>query len=212
MKTIDEMLAFNRHWAGDMKTKDPLFFSRHADGQKPAMLLIGCSDSRIPISSSTGIAPGEMFVYRNIANQMHGADLGAQAVLAYAVDALRVQHIIVAGHSGCGGVAAAIADPKHGIVDHWLSNARLLALRYEKELDALPSREAQLDRLVQLNVVLQIYALSMNPTVRDAWANGRKLLLHGLVYELATGLLETVVRDVDGLDTARQKLAVFRPG
>lgn len=211
MKTVGEMLAFNRQWAEEMKARDPQFFARHADGQKPAVLLIGCADSRVPITNITGVSPGEMFVYRNIANQMHGADLGAQAVLAYAVDFLGVKQILVAGHTGCGGVAAATAEPHHGLVDHWLSNVRLLALRYQTELEALDTSDARLDRLVRLNVVLQIYQLTLNPTVRDAWAAGRSLALHGLVYDISTGLLQPVIENVNGLDAARDKLAVFRP-
>jgi carbonic anhydrase len=211
MKTIDDMLDYNRRWSVEMKTRDPRFFSRHADGQRPAVLSIGCSDSRVPIDTITGVAPGDMFVYRNIANQLHGADLGAQAVLAFAVDTLGVQHILVMGHTGCGGVNAAIGDPNHGLVDHWLASVRLLALRYRDELDQLPSADARLDRLVTLNVVLQIYQLSLNPTVRDAWQEGRPLSLHGMVYDIESGLLQPVMRGVDSIEAARAQLAVFRP-
>ena len=211
MKSVHDMLKYNRGWAADMKARDPEYFARHADGQKPSVLLIGCSDSRVPITNITGVDPGEMFVYRNIANQMHGADLGAQAVLAYAVDGLGVQNILVTGHTGCGGVAAAVADPHHGIVDHWLASVRLLYMRYRPQLDALPDDAARIARLVELNVVLQVYQLSLNPTVRDAWKDGRELALHGVVYNIETGLLQSVLMDVDGLDSAQQKLAAFRP-
>ncbi len=211
MDTIERMLAFNRRWAADKKAHDPEFFVRHAGGQRPSVLLIGCSDSRVPITNITGADPGEMFVYRNIANQMHGVDLGAQSVLAYAVDALDVQHVLVTGHTNCGGVAAAMAEPSHGIVDHWLANVRLLYLRYQKQMEALPDDRARLAHLVRLNVVLQIYQLTLNPTVRDAWKQGRRLILHGMVYDIATGLLDSVIGDVDGLPSAQEKLAEFRP-
>jgi carbonic anhydrase len=210
MNTIEAMLDFNRRWAADRKAQDPEYFSRHTAGQRPSVLLIGCSDSRVPITNITGADPGEMFVYRNIANQLHGADLGAQSVLAYAVDALGVQHVLVTGHTNCGGVAAAMAEPSHGLVDHWLANVRLLYLRYRTQMEALPDDAARLARLVQLNVVLQIYQLSLNPTVRDAWKRGRPLALHGMVYDISTGLLDGVVMGVDGLISARQKLADFR--
>lgn len=210
MNTIEQMLDFNRRWAAERKGEDPEFFARHATGQKPSVLLIGCSDSRVPITNITGADPGEMFVYRNIANQMHGVDLGAQAVLAYAVDALDVQHILVTGHTNCGGVAAAMAEPNHGLVDHWLANVRLLYLRYRAQMEALPDDRARLARLVRLNVVLQIYQLTLNPTVRDAWKQGRRLMLHGMVYDITTGLLDSVVAHVDGLPAAREKLAEFR--
>jgi carbonic anhydrase len=211
MKTIDDMIDFNRRWSVDMRSRDPRFFSKHADGQRPAVLSIGCSDSRVPIDTITGVAPGEMFVYRNIANQLHGADLGAQAVLAFAVDTLGVQHILVMGHTGCGGVMAAIGDPQHGLVDHWLASVRLLALRYRDELEQIDAPEQRLDRLVTLNVELQIYQLSLNPTVRDAWRERRPLALHGMVYNIETGLLQPVIRDVDSVEAARESLAVFRP-
>lgn len=211
MKTIDDMIEYNRRWSVDMKSRDPRFFSRHADGQRPAVLSIGCSDSRVPIDTITGVTPGEMFVYRNIANQLHGADLGAQAILAFAVDTLGVRHILVMGHTGCGGVRAAIGDPRHGLVDHWLASVRLLALRYRDELNQIASAEERLDRLVTLNVLLQIYQLSLNPTVRDAWQEGRPLALHGMVYNIETGLLQPVIRNVNSVDAARQSLGVFRP-
>jgi carbonic anhydrase len=210
MDAIEQMLDFNRRWAADKKAHDPEYFARHAAGQQPSVLLIGCSDSRVPITNITGADPGEMFVYRNIANQMHGADLGAQAVLAYAVDALDVQHILVTGHTNCGGVAAAMAEPNHGLVDHWLANVRLLYLRYRTPMAALPDDRARLAQLVRLNVVLQIYQLTLNPTVRDAWKQGRRLILHGMVYDITTGLLDSVVTGVDGLPSAREKLAEFR--
>jgi carbonic anhydrase len=211
MKTIEQMLEYNRRWAADMQVKDSAFFSRHADGQTPSTLLIGCSDSRVPITNITGVDPGEMFVHRNIANQVHGADLSAQSVIAYAVDALGVQQILVTGHTACGGVQAATAEPHHGLVDHWLGSLRMLWLRYRDELQALPSDEARLDRLVRYNVLLQIYKLALNPTVRDAWRDQRPLMLNGLVYDIETGLLESLVTGIDSAEAAREKLGGFDP-
>jgi carbonic anhydrase len=211
MSTMEQMLAHNRRWAADMKARDAKFFLRHADGQKPAALLVGCSDSRVPIENITGVDPGELFVHRNIANQIHGADLCVQSVIAYAVDVLAVPQILVTGHTACGGVAAATAEPRHGLVDHWLGGVRMLWLRHREELAALPSREAGLDRLARLNVMLQIYTLALNPTVRDAWREGRPLALTGLIYDIETGLLEQVVTGIDGTEAAREQLRHFDP-
>jgi carbonic anhydrase len=211
MTTMDQMLAYNQRWAAEMKAKDSTFFLRHVEGQKPGVLLIGCSDSRVPIENITGVNPGEMFVHRNIANQVHGADLCVQSVIAYAVDVLAVRQILVTGHTACGGVAAATAEPRHGMVDHWLGGVRMLWLRHREELATLPSREAGLDRLARLNVLLQLYTLALNPTVQDAWRDGRPLALNGMVYDIETGLLEQVVTDIDGSESAREKLRDFDP-
>lgn len=211
MTTMDQMLAYNRRWAAEMKAKDTKFFLRHAEGQTPGALLIGCSDSRVPIENITGVDPGELFVHRNIANQVHGADLCVQSVIAYAVDVLAVPQILVTGHTACGGVAAATAEPRHGMVDHWLGSVRMLWLRHRDELAALPSKEAGLDRLARLNVLLQLYTLALNPTVRDAWREGRPLQLNGMIYDIETGLLEQVVTGIDSSDRAREKLRDFDP-
>jgi len=211
MKTMAEMLDYNRRWADEMRAKDPAYFSRHADGQTPAVLLIGCSDSRVPITNITGVNPGEMFVHRNIANQVHGADLSAQSVIAYAVDALGVEQILVTGHTACGGVLAATKEPHHGLVDHWLGGVRMLWLRYRDELAELPTEDARLDRLVRLNVMLQVYHLALNPTVLDAWEQGRRLSVNGMVYDIESGLLERVVTGVDSRAAAREQLGGFDP-
>jgi carbonic anhydrase len=211
MKPLHDMLAFNRRWAAERTAEDPHYFERHADGQTPDTLLIGCSDSRVPITNITGVDPGQMFVHRNIANQVHASDLNVQSVIAYAVDALQVGHILVTGHTACGGVKAATLPPRHGIVDHWLGPVRFLWKRHRDELSALPTDEARLGRLVRLNVLLQVYTLAFNPTVHDAWREGRPLALHGLVYDIGTGLLEEVVTGIEDVASARERLAGFDP-
>jgi carbonic anhydrase len=211
MTTMTEMLDHNRRWAAEMKARDPAFFLRHAHGQQPRVLLIGCSDSRVPTSTITGVAPGEMFVHRNIANQVHGADLNVQSVIAYAVDVLGVEQILVTGHTACGGVAAATRNPQHGLVDHWLGDVRMLWLRHRDELATLPTEAARLDRLSRLNVFLQVYHLVLNPTVLDAWQQGKHLSINGLVYDIETGLLDCAITDVDGREAAREKLRDFDP-
>ena len=211
MKTIAEMLEYNRLWAGELKADDPAFFSRGAQGQEPGVLFIGCSDSRVPIENITGVDPGEMFVHRNIANQVHGADLSVQSVIAYSVDVLAVKHILVTGHTACGGVAAATADPRHGMIDHWLGSVRLLWKRHRDDLMALPTREERVDGLVRLNVLLQLYKLSLNPPILDAWSAGRRLTLNGMVYDIGTGLLESLVLDIDSPEAALERLRGFDP-
>jgi carbonic anhydrase len=208
---MEQMLAYNRRWAAEMKATDTSFFRRHLEGQKPEVLLIGCADSRVPIETITGVKPGEMFVHRNIANQVHGADLCVQSVIAYAVDVLAVRQILVTGHTACGGVAAAAAEPHHGMVDHWLGGVRMLWLRHRDALARLPSVEAGLDHLARLNVLLQVYTLVLNPTVRDAWREGRSLELTGMLYDIESGLLEPVVTGIDSSDAAREKLGGFDP-
>jgi carbonic anhydrase len=206
MKPLLEMLAYNRRWAAEQVARDPGYFARHVAGQAPSTLQIGCSDSRVPLTEITGVDPGEMFVHRNIANQAHSADLNVQSVIAYAVDVLQVGHIMVTGHTGCGGVKAATQPPDHGMVDHWLGGIRALWRSREAELAALPSDEARLDRLVELNVVRQVSTLALNPTVQDAWRDGRPLVLHGLVYQLETGHLRAVVSGIDDLEAMRRYL------
>jgi len=211
MKSFERLLLENRAWAEEKIVREPEFFERMANAQNPDFLWIGCSDSRVPAEIIVNAQPGEMFVHRNIANQIHGADLCVQSVIAYAVDVLEVPQIIVTGHTACGGVAAATAEPRHGMVDHWLGGVRMLWLRHRDELAGLPSKEAGLDRLSRLNVLLQIYTLALNPTVRDAWREGRPLSLIGMIYDIETGLLEEVVTGIDGFDSAREKLRGFDP-
>lgn len=211
MSSLDELLRYNRGWATDQRQRDPAFFTRQSAGQRPAHLVIGCSDSRVPIEQITGAEPGEMFVQRNIANQAHPADLNVQAVIAYAIDALEIRDVMVVGHTGCGGVRAAMSRPHHGIVDHWLGDIRALWRRHKPELVQMPSEEAAHDRLVSLNVLLQVFKLVLNPTVRDAWDDGRPLRLHGYTYDIETGLLRPEVVGIDSFVAAKAKLAGFDP-
>ena len=211
MKTMDEMLVYNQRWAAEMKAKDPSFFLRHREGQQPGVLFIGCSDSRVPIENITGVNPGEMFVHRNIANQVHPAELCAQAVIAYAVDALRVRQVMITGHTACGGVKAATLEPHHGLVDHWLGHVRMLWIRHREELCSLPTPEQRIDGLARLNVLLQVYKLVLNPTVLDAWREGQPLEISGLVYDIETGLLERVVSGIVSPESAIEKLRGFDP-
>jgi carbonic anhydrase len=202
MHAFDKMLEFNRRWAAEMVAKDSGYFTRHAAGQTPHTLFIGCSDSRVQTNTLTGTEQGEMFVHRNIANQVYGSDLNVLAAVDYAVDVLDVKHVIVCGHYGCGGVRAAAAaeSPTHGLTDHWLSQLRTIKRLHKDELDSYGEGEARLDRLAELNVLEQVNNLAAVPVIRDAWARGRRPILHGLVYDIRTGLLKELATRIDGAD------------
>ncbi|MEI2720352.1 MAG: carbonic anhydrase [Gemmatimonadales bacterium] len=202
MEAFDKMLEFNRRWAADMVAQDSGYFTRHAAGQTPHTLFIGCSDSRVQTNTLTGTEQGEMFVHRNIANQVYGSDLNVLSAVDYAVDVLDVKHIIVCGHYGCGGVRAAAAaeSPTHGLTDHWLSQLRTIKRLHKDELDACGEGEARLDRLAELNVLEQVHNLAATPVIRDSWARGRRPVLHGIVYDIRTGLLKELATRIDGVD------------
>ena len=202
MDHFDRILDNNRRWAAEMVAADAEFFARRAGRQAPHFLFIGCSDSRVPAEMLTGAAPGEMFIHRNIANQVHPSDLNVLSVLQYAVEVLDVEHVVVCGHYGCGGVAAATDDGDHGLVDHWLGNIRGVARRHAAELEALGDAEARGRRLVELNAVEQVVQLARTPIVRGRRAGGRRPALHALVYDLRDGRLRTLVHGVDGVEAA----------
>jgi carbonic anhydrase len=171
-----------------MVARDPAFFSELARRQTPAYLWIGCSDSRVPANQILDLRPGEVFVHRNVANVVIHTDLNCLSVLQYAVDVLRVHHVIVCGHYGCGGVAAALAGGRHGLVDNWLRHVADVAETHDAELAALGDEE-RLARLCELNVVEQVANVCGTTIVGDAWARGDDLTVHGLVYDLEDGLL-----------------------
>jgi carbonic anhydrase len=185
---LDDLFARNRAWAAAMVADDPAFFAKLVERQTPDYLWIGCSDSRVPANQIVGLAPGDVFVHRNVANVVVHTDLNALSVLQYAVDILRVRHVIVCGHYGCGGVDAAYAGARHGLIDNWLRHVTDVAERYEDELASLPEAE-QVDRLCELNVIDQVKHVCETTIVRDAWGRGEDLTVHGLVYGLHDGLL-----------------------
>ena len=189
MKTLPHLFANNRQWAEDMRKQDPQFFERLAQQQAPRYLWIGCSDSRVPANQITGLTPGEMFVHRNIANVVVHADLNCLAVLQFAVDVLKVEHVIVCGHYGCGGVLAALRDDRLGLVDNWLRHVQDVRRAHQAELDALPGENEQHRRLCELNVLEQVTNVSQTTIVRDAWSRGQTLSVHGWAYDLKDGLL-----------------------
>ncbi|HET6654642.1 MAG TPA: carbonate dehydratase [Gammaproteobacteria bacterium] len=193
MQKPDELLTNNRRWAEGIDQKDPDFFRRLSQSQSPRYLWIGCADSRVPASQVAGLGPGDMFIHRNISNVVVHTDLNCLSVIQYAVDVLKVGHIIVCGHYGCGGVLAALRDEKHGLIDNWLRHVQEVGLKYQAELDALDAEADRHRRLCELNVVEQVENVSRTTIVREAWARGQALSVHGWIYGLEDGLL----RDLD---------------
>jgi len=193
MRYLSQLFSNNRRWAESMTRDDPEFFARLARQQAPQYLWIGCSDSRVPANQIVGLLPGEMFVHRNVANVVVHTDLNCLSTMQFAVDVLRVQHIIVCGHYGCGGVLAALRQDKFGLVDNWLRHVHDVFIKHSAEVDALPSETARHRRLSELNVLEQVGNVSQTTVVRDAWRRGQPLAVHGWIYDIADGLL----RDLD---------------
>lgn len=212
MENLKRLFDNNKAIVAEITKSDPEFFTRRAGKQEPHFLFIGCADSRVPIETLTGVAPGEMFVHRNIANQALAADLNLLSVLQYAVEVLDVKHVIVCGHYQCGGVKAAMGDESYGLVDHWLAGIRDQVRRHQSELDAELNEQARFDRVVELNVLRQVYNLSRTPIVQNCWKRGRRPLLHGIVYDIRDGRLTPLVLEVDGSDKVRALLEADRRG
>jgi carbonic anhydrase len=210
MEHYYRLLENNRKWVQDRLAADPEYFRGRAHGQTPHYLFIGCSDSRVPANEITGTEAGEMFVHRNIANQVVPNDINMLSVLQYAVEVLDVKHVIVCGHYECGGVkAAAQRDVHYGLVDNWLSGIRTIQRLHGRELDAVEDEKARTNRLVELSVIHQVYNLTLTPVVRQAWERGQRPLLHGWVYSLENGLLRELVREVNGPEEADRLLPML---
>src|SRR3569833_1819271 len=186
---LDDLKANNRIWAARMVERDPDFFKRLERQQGPQYLWIGCSDSRVPANEIVDLAPGELFVHRNVANHAPPQDANYLSVLQFAVDVLKVRHIIVVGHYGCGGIAAAGDGQRRGLVDHWLHPIREVAEKHKDELAAIGDSRKRQNRLCELNVIRQSRNVASDVFVQDAWARGQELAVHGWVYSLATGLV-----------------------
>jgi carbonic anhydrase len=200
---LEHLKANNRAWAARMIAGDGDFFKRLEGQQAPQYLWIGCSDSRVPANEIVDLAPGELFVHRNVANLAPPQDANYLSVLQYAVDALKVKHVIVVGHYGCGGVSAAIDGNRRGLVDHWLHPIREVFQEHRHELESIGDLRARLERLCELNVLRQVKNVASDVIVQDAWAREQQLSVHGWVYSLATGLvkdLETTTSTPDDLE------------
>jgi len=200
MKDIKELLANNKAWSAAIKAKDPDFFPSLAQQQTPRYMWIGCSDSRVPGTQLVGLHAGELFVHRNVANIVVHTDFNCLSVLQYAVDVLRVEHVIVCGHYHCGGVNAAMKNMQLGLIDNWLRHVQDVARSYEVELANIVDEDERLDRLCELNVVEQVLSVSRTTIVQNAWSNGQELSVHGWIYGLADGLLRDLGISISGQD------------
>lgn len=189
MRDLSELLANNRAWAEEMRLQDPEFFSRLASQQAPRYLWIGCSDSRVPANQIVGLLPGDMFVHRNVANLVAHSDLNCLSAIQFAVDVLRVEHIIVCGHYGCGGVLAALQDAKLGLSDNWLRHVQDVRVKHQDELAILETEPERHGRLCELNLIEQVGNVCNTTVVRDAWARGHELAVHGWLYDINDGLI-----------------------
>lgn len=195
MKSFEKLLLANKAWSEDKKARDPVFFERMAETQKPEFLWIGCSDSRVPAEIIVDAKPGEIFIHRNIANQMIATDFNCLSVLQYAVDVLQVKHIIVCGHYQCGGIKAALAKQSLGLVitNKWLMHIKQTYRLYKNQIDALPSEDQRINRMVELNIIEQAQILAHTSIVQNAWHRHQRPVIHGWVYGLADGLLNPLI-------------------
>ena len=199
MATLSDLLDNNRRWAKQITERDPGFFEALARQQAPRYLWIGCSDSRVPANEIVGLLPGELFVHRNVANVVVHSDLNCLSVLQYAIDALRVEHVIVCGHYGCGGVRAAYERSSLGLIDNWLRHVQDVADRHRPHIDAAGDDDARVNRLCELNVIEQVRNVTQTTIVGDAWRRGQSVAVHGWIYDLRDGLL----RDLRCTSTAQ---------
>jgi carbonic anhydrase len=186
---LDQLLQNNRAWAAERVERDPTFFTRLAKQQAPEFLWIGCADSRVPANEIVGLDPGELFVHRNVANVVVHSDLNCLSVLQFAVDVLKVKHVIVCGHYGCGGIRAAMENDSHGLIDNWLRHVQDVARAHEVKLNAIPGFDARVDKLCELNVIDQVQNVARTTVVQDAWRRGHPVQLHGWIYGLKDGLI-----------------------
>ena len=199
MRQLQHLFANNRAWAGKIRSEDPGFFARLSRQQAPQYFWIGCSDSRVPANQITGLLPGEMFVHRNVANVVSPTDLNGLCALQFAVDVLKVRHVIVCGHYGCAGVRAALRGDRFGLVDNWLAHVRQLRQKHTPQLAALGDEARQFDRLCELNVIEQVANVCETTSVQQAWERGQPLAVHGWIYAVSDGLLRDLGLCVTGL-------------
>lgn len=190
MRILPELIENNRRWAQDMVKRDPGYFARLADQQNPQFLWIGCSDSRVPANQIIGLDPGEVFVHRNIANVVVHSDFNCLSVLEFAVEVLKVKHVIVCGHYGCGGVRAAGENHHLGLIDNWLRHIRDVRQKHESVLCKIADEKARTDRLCELNVIEQVRNVCHTTVVQEAWERGQNLSVHGWIYAVQDGLIQ----------------------
>lgn len=202
MSEIKKLLENNKQWAEQVKQESPDFFAELAKGQSPKYLWIGCSDSRVPATQVAGLEPGEMFVHRNIANQVIHTDANCISVLQYAVEVLKVEHIIICGHYACGGVNAALSNNQHGFIDNWLSNIKGSYIRNEAKFSAINSEQERSDLMCEINVLEQVKSVCSTTVVQNAWLREQSLSVHACIYGLEDGLLKELSSAVSSKEQA----------
>lgn len=207
---IEQLLQNNKQFVTDQLQLDPAYFDKLADGQHPEFLWVGCSDSRVPPDRITGTDPGDMFVHRNIANLVVQTDMNLMSVLQYAVEVLKVNHVIVCGHYGCGGVKAAMGDERHGLIDNWLRTIKDTQEYFRETLAPLDDK-TRFDRLVELNVIEQVYNLGKTSVVQNAWLHGGSPCIHGWVFDLRTGHIHRKTGMIN-CDTSIREVCKFHTG
>ncbi|MBC8414178.1 MAG: carbonate dehydratase [Nitrospira sp.] len=204
MKILNNLFAQNISWAENLKKADPDFFLRLSKQQSPEYLWIGCSDSRVPANEIVDMPPGEIFVHRNIANLVIHTDLNCLSVIQYAVEVLKVKHIIVCGHYGCGGIQTAMDNKDHGLIDNWLRNIKDLHRANKTRIDSLPTEKDKINLLCELNVIDQVANICNTTVVQRAWTDGRDLAVHGWIYSIEDGILKDLKECITNLDEAAE--------
>lgn len=202
-KFYKQLLENNKSWVASKLEQNPDYFNKLAKGQQPPVLWIGCADSRVPANEIIGAEPGDVFVHRNIANMVVHSDMNMLSVLDYAVNVLKVKHVIVCGHYGCGGVKAAMGNQQIGLIDNWIRHIKDVYRFHEKELNQIVDEEERFNRFVEVNVYEQVYDLAKTSIVQSAWANGQELMIHGWVY----GVHDGIIKDLNLTLKDNQKLA-----
>ena len=204
MEKLISLFESNRQWAKDIRQTDPAFFEKLSKQQSPKYLWIGCSDSRVPANEIVGLLPGELFVHRNVSNLVVHTDMNCLSVMQYAIASLNIKHIIVCGHYGCGGIAAAIEERPHGLIDNWLRNVREIYYLYEKEMLAIKDDTERINRLCEINVASQVFNVCNTTIVQEAWAQGQEITVHGWIYGINDGLLRDLNVSVSSVAEMRQ--------
>lgn len=209
-KTIDQLLENNKKWANTMVKEKPDFFSNLAAMQSPKVLWIGCSDSRVPANQIIGLGPGEVFVHRNVANLVHHTDLNCMSVVQYAVEVLKVEHIIVCGHYGCGGVLASMTENSYGLIDHWLMTIKHVYQEFQEQLDSIQDWKTRADTLCELNILRSVHNLCNSTIVKSAWTRGQNLSVHGWCYRLTDGIIRDLRIRVNSTEGIPAMLEAFK--
>lgn len=209
MTDLDNLFNNNRQWAEQIKAEDPEFFKKLSKQQTPEYLWIGCADSRVPANEIVGLMPGELFVHRNVANLVIQTDLNCLSVMQFAVEYLKVKHVIVTGHYGCGGVNAALANQQFGLLDYWVRNIREVYLKHQDAMDEISDDKKRLDRLCELNVVEQAANVSHTNIIQNAWKRGQELTIHGWIYSIEDGILRDLIPPITGIDQVDERYRVI---